>query len=204
MTRFSMPTSGRGAIGSGLLAALVALLCVLVVSGCGSSPSASSTTSSTSSTTTTGTSTTSGSFTAYQNCLKAHGVTFARGAGGPGGGPGGQGGTPPATPGGSRPSFTAAQQKALTACASLRPSGGFGGGAGGGRGGFGGAGGAGGGGANSAAFTKFQACLKSHGVQTGAPGQNSAKAQAAITACRSLLPNGGAGTGATTTTTPAQ
>ncbi len=85
-----------------------------------------------------------------------------------------------------------AYQAAMTACRSLLPAGGFGG--------FG----AGGGGANSSnpAFAKFQACLKQHGVVTGAAGQTPAKTQAAIAACRTLLPNGGAGTPGTTTTTP--
>jgi hypothetical protein len=69
-------------------------------------------------------------------------------------------------------------------------------------GGFGRGGGApGGAGSNSPAFAKFQACLKQHGVQTGATTQNPATTQAAITKCRSLLPNGGNGGGATSTTT---
>jgi hypothetical protein len=58
------------------------------------------------------------------------------------------------------------------------------------------------GGANSAAFQKFQTCLKSHGVTTSSTGT---KATAAIAACRSVLPNGGngapAGSATITTTT---
>ena len=86
---------------------------------------------------------------------------------------------------------SSAYQTALTACRSLLPAGaGFGRGAGG-------AGGA----ANSATFAKYQACLKQHGVQTGSAGQSASTLQAAITACRSLLPNAGNST-STTTTTP--
>jgi hypothetical protein len=83
---------------------------------------------------------------------------------------------------------SSAYQTALAACRSLLPAGGFGG--------------RGGGGTNSTnpSFAKFQACLKQHGVVTGAAGQTPAKTQAALTACRSLLPNGGAGTPGTTTT----
>lgn len=83
---------------------------------------------------------------AYQACLTQHGLTggFGFGFGGPGrgpddqqGAPNGQNGAPNPMPsaGASRrpftqPSLTAAQQQALTACASLRPQ--FGGGFGGG------------------------------------------------------------------------
>jgi hypothetical protein len=83
-------------------------------------------------------------------------------------------------------------QKALTACASLRPAGGFGGGA---RPGGGGAGNA-----NNPAFAKFQACLKAHGATTGSTSQKNA---AAIAACRSVLPNSGNGNpGGSATITP--
>ena len=54
--------------------------------------------------------------------------------------------------------------------------------------------GAGGGQGNSAAFAKFQACLKSHGVNTNASNQSPAKTQAALSACQKLLPATGAGT----------
>ena len=88
-----------------------------------------------------------------------------------------------------------AYQAAFSACRSLLPTGGGGG--------FGRGGGAGApGGANGATFAKYQACLKQHGVRTGATGQPAAKLQAAITACRSVLPNGGTGSSQTTTTTP--
>ena len=120
------------------------------------------------------------SFAAYQSCLESHGVTLPQGR--PSGGNGG--GTPPS----GRPSFTAAQQKALDACADLRPAG---------AGGFGpGGGSVPGGGANSdnPAFAKFQNCLKQHGVDpTNADARGSSDFQAAMTACRSLLPNQGAG-----------
>ena len=180
------------AVGSAIALCALGALCALVVTACGSTSAASSsTTSSTTSTSTTTTSTgaASGSLTAYQNCLKKHGVNFAAGGfGGPGRGATGAGVAPPptgTTGTGTRPSFTAAQQKAFSACASLRPSG-----AAGGPGGFSG------GGANTAAFAKFQACLKKHGVQTGSTAaQPSSSSQAAIAACRSLLPAGGFGPG---------
>jgi hypothetical protein len=60
---------------------------------------------------------------AYRNCLKLHGVTLPNGRGGAGGFFGGGGST--ATT--SNPKL----QAAMTACAALRPKGGFGGGAGG-------------------------------------------------------------------------
>ena len=107
----------------------------------------------------------------FRACLEQHGVTPPQG--GPGRGAG--------AAGGGRPNLSAAQQKALPACASLRPAGGFG------RGGAAGAGG-------SAGFAALQACLKQHGVQPGAAGQmSSAKTQSAIAACRKQLPNGGKG-----------
>ena len=117
-------------------------------------------------------------FAKYRTCLQQHGVTLG------GGGPGG--------PGANRSS--SAFQKAAAACASLRPAGGFG---------FGAAppGSNGGSGANPATFQRFQACLRQHGVQLGSAGQSSAKTQAAIAACRSVLPSGGTST-TTTTTTP--
>ncbi|HUY71395.1 MAG TPA: hypothetical protein VMV08_04085, partial [Gaiellaceae bacterium] len=189
------------------------------------------------------------------------GTVGAGGGFGRGGGAGAAGGastTGAATTTPVRPPVSAAQQKALTACASLRPTGGFGaGGAGGGFGGgggfnssnpafakftaclkqhgipagstasrtspayqtafaacrsllpsgglgFGRGGGAGGqgGAANGATFAKYQACLKAHGVQTGAAGQSATKLQAAITACRSVLPGAGRGSSQPTTTAP--
>ncbi len=78
---------------------------------------------------------------------------------------------------------------------SLLPAGAVGGGFGGGTGG-GASGGGTGTGANPSTFAEFQACLKQHGGGTGAA---PAKIQAAIAACRSLLPNGGAGAPTTTT-----
>lgn len=159
------------------------LLAGFVLTGCGSSKGAtpaSTTTTTTTTPTTTGTTPSgSASFQAYQSCLQSHGVTLPQG--GFGGGNGG-GGTPPS----GRPSFSAAQQKALAACASLRPTGGFGGG-------FGPGGGAN---ANNPAFAKFQNCLKRHGVDpTDSAARGSSAFQTALSACRSLLPNGGAGGG---------
>ena len=192
----------------------IGLACVLVLTACGSksAASASSTTStstasgtSTTGTSTTGTSTTAaGSFAAYQSCLQAHGMTFPGGLG-RGGGPTGStgatgsiaaGGPTGATgigaqPGrGGRLQLTAAQRKAQAACASLRPTGVPGGGRGFGAGGVN---------SNNPAFTKFQACLKQHGVQTGTAGPGgqpaSPDSQSAFAACRSLLPAGSFGGG---------
>ena len=199
---------------AGLLIAtgLVGVLCVLVVSACGSSSaSGGATTTSTTTTTTGGTTTTgSASFTAYQNCLKAHGVSFPAGGfgGGFGRGPGGATGasgagdttTTPTTgatgpsgasgPGGfRRRALTPTQQKAFNACSSLRPSGGFGGFGGGVAGG-------GAGSTNNPAFAKFQTCLKNHGVTTGSGfSRTSTTERSAFAACRSLLPQGGFGGG---------
>jgi hypothetical protein len=177
-------------------------LCALVVSACGSSSASNGTTTSTTTTAAAGTTTTgSASFTAYQSCLKAHGVSFPTGGFGGGGfrrgatgasGATGAAGAPPTGATGAtgrggfpRRNLTPTQQNALNACASLRPTGGFGGGAGGP-----------GGGSNSAAFAKFQTCLKNHGVDTSRGGgfdRTSTAGQAAFAACRSLLPQGGFG-----------
>jgi hypothetical protein len=130
----------------------------------------------------------SGSFIAYQNCLRQHGVTIptARPSGGPGGfGGGGFGG------GGN--------QQARQACASLRPSGGrFGGGFGG---------------QFATAIQAFRSCMASHGetipsTRPTAPPSPAAssgtspadrflnglnpsnpKVEAAVAACQSKLPS---------------
>ena len=84
-----------------------------------------------------------------------------------------------------RPQRTAAQQKAFTACASLRPAGGFGAGRPAARA-------AAGGFANNPQFQKFEQCLTQHGVAAGAGADRTSPAfQTALAACRSLLPNGG-------------
>ena len=122
-----------------------------------------------------GANTNSPAFAKFQTCLKQHGVD----------------------PTDANARNSSAFQTALTACRSLLPNQGAGGGAG-----FGGAPPAGGGGqGNSAAFADFQACLRSHGVSTSATNQSPTKMQAALAACRKLLPAGGAGTQSTTTTT---
>ena len=208
-----MPRAGFATAGG-----LLVVGCALLVAACGSSSASPNTTSAPATTTATGGATTttgtagSAGFAAYRSCLQAHGVTFAAGGGGGfGGGFGGAGaggagaGAGAAAAGGAdttgttttgsgasgrfrgRPR-TAAEQKAYTACASLRPTGGgaFGGGFGGGGGGF----------ASSPAFAKFQSCLQSHGVQAGsAPDRTSTTYQSAFAACRSLLPAGGFGGG---------
>ena len=157
--------------------------CALVVSACGSSPSAAAGTTSTTSTTSTSTTTTAPtsatSFTAYQKCLVAHGVTggfggFHRGVGGASGPVGGASGF-------TRPKLTAAETKALAACASLAPKGGFS------RGGFGGRGGS----FNGTAFAKYRSCMTAHGATFG-PGvsRTSSKYLKAESACASDRPAG--------------
>ena len=177
MTAIRSLTPRRAAKALGLLALGLAL--AFAVSACGSSSASSGSTTSAAPTGTTGSSSSGAkSLSAFRSCLTQHGFTPSQG--GPGGGGGVGGGT--GAPGGNRPNLTPAQQQALSACASLRPAGGFGG-----RGG-------GQGGGNSAAFAALQACLKQHGVQPGSAGQtSSAKAQSAIAACRKQLPNGGSG-----------
>jgi hypothetical protein len=184
----------------------VGVLCALVVSACGSSSASNGTSTTSTTTSTAGGTTTTGtaSFTAYETCLKAHGVTstggfgggfFRRGATGATGAPptgptGATGATGASGPGGfRRRTLTPAQQKAFNACASLRPTGGFRGGAGApGGGNF----------ANNPTFAKFQTCLKNHGVTTGQGGgfdRTSTTGRAAFAACQSLLPQGGFGGG---------
>lgn len=133
---------------------------------------------------------------AYRQCLGQHGVTlptFDRPSGGvrPSGRPSGgtrRGGYgfPGTGPGGAGPD--AATQKAMNACASLRPQ-------------FKGRGGAGG--TGSSAFKAFASCLKDHGVvlPTASPGTrgyrgpglglNTAEPTvgAAYAVCKALLPS---------------
>jgi hypothetical protein len=197
-------------VGAGVLG----LACVLVLSACGSSSAAPApTTTSTLPTTTSGSGTTpagttpagttaaASAFAAYRSCLQSHGDTSTFGAGGFFGRGGGAGfgatgttatTTPASTTPRRRPVVSAADQKAIAACASLRPTGGFG---------RAGAGGFGGGNFSSTnpAFQKFAACLKSHGVKTsttpGAAGRAGAN-PSAFAACRSDLPAGSFGRGA--------
>ena len=170
------------------------------VAACGTSGSATTSTSQ-------GSSTGTNTAAAFQSCLANHGVTLpkrANGSGGPPGGfsggppggfsggpPGGFNGTPPS--GGVPPSGAdgfggnSKFQKAIQACASLRPKGARGPN-----------------GAASTAFAAFRNCMKLHGVTVGAfgPGTSgttqttvdttSAAYQAAATACQALLPAGGA------------
>jgi hypothetical protein len=137
----------------------------------------------------------SASFAAYTSCLKSHGVNFA------GGFFGGRGQGGPPSSGTTRPTISATERSALTkaesACASLRPTGGFGGGA------------------NNAAFAAYRNCLKLHGVTLptgrgagGFPGSGTStsttsdpKTKAALAACAALRPKGGFGGPRSTTTT---
>jgi hypothetical protein len=125
---------------------------------------------------------------AYRQCLSQHGVTLpARPSGRPSGGPGGGGFGGGGFGGGASADPT--RQKAMQACASLRPR--FNG-RGGGRGGF-----------NSTAMQAFTSCLKDHGVVLpsaspggrGLRGLNTAdpKTAQAYQTCRVLLPQRGSG-----------
>jgi len=121
---------------------------------------------------------------AYRNCLKLHGVTLPSGSGA-------ANSTTPTT----LNTKSASVQKALAACASLRPKG-FGTGAGG---------------FSSAAFTAYRNCLKLHGVTLpgGSTAANSttsttlntksASVQKALAACASLLPRSPSSTTTTST-----
>ena len=116
------------------------------------------------------------SFAKFQACLAQHGV---------------QTGT---TASRTSPAF----QTALAACRSLLPAGPGGGFLGGGA--AAGTGTTGATGSTTSDFARFQACLKQHGIQPGAANQSQSATSAALAACRSLLPNNGNGTAATTTT----
>jgi hypothetical protein len=136
-------------------------------------------------------------FAAYTDCLQKNGVTITMPSGGarvrPSGGPGGYGGFPSGMPrpdrsaGGGRPDGgfpgggfgkpagvdDATWEKAQTACASLRPSGGPGGGGGRGNG------------ANAA----YRNCLRDHGVTLGGGLKTTDPAtQKALEACKVLQP----------------
>jgi hypothetical protein len=191
-----MPTTPLRPVQAVLPAAGLVVL-ALALSACGGTASGSAGTSSTPSTSTPTTTTGGGAnrFAAYTSCLRQHGVTlpnFGR--------RGTNGGTPPANPPGGNPpqngrgrggffgNQTPAQRKAFqaaqTACASLRPQGGF----------FGGRGG--GGQFNSQAFAAYRNCLTLHGVKLQRfrpgtrPAQPTAKMQAAQKACAALRPAG--------------
>ena len=181
-----VPSASRARpVGSRSVAALaVGAALAIVAAGCGGGGSSSNANAAAG--TTTGAGRTQASF---QACLKAHGVTLPAGGGAngtpPAGAPGQSGGgTPPAGgQGGSGfPGISAKQRKALQAC---------GAGAGFGRGQRGR-----GPGSNNAAFGKYTACLKSHGVTFGSTNSSSSIFKSAQKACNSLLPT------QTTTTTP--
>jgi len=168
------------------LALGIAALGVLMAA-CGSSSSGAT------ATTSGGSSKGATSTTAFQSCLAKHGVTLPSGFNGGGPPSGATGGTPPSGAGGAPPSGAGGVggnskfQKAIQACASLQPKGARGTN-----------------GANSTAFASYKNCMKLHGVTIGAfgPGTSSttqttvdttsAAYQAAATACKSLLPSGGA------------
>jgi hypothetical protein len=170
---------------------------------------------------------------AYQKCLASHGVkNLPRGAGGFGGGgfgggfgrgqngPNGQGAQGGEAPSGSAPTngtrpaapkLTSKQKKAVKACQSKLPKGGF-------RGGAGGPGGPGGG-QFQAQIQAYLTCLTQHGVSIPSGGgfrnldQSDPTVQAAETACAAQRPSfgrpggaggqGGNGQAPTNTTAPA-
>ena len=127
----------------------------------------------------------SAALAAYRNCLKLHGVTLPSGSSGAN-----------STTSTTLNTKSASVQKALAACAILRPKG-FGAGAGG---------------FSSAAFTAYRNCLKLHGVTlpsgSGAssttsttPNAKSASVQKALAACASLLPKSTPTSSTTSTST---
>jgi hypothetical protein len=174
------------------------VLAGLVLSGCGGGSAGASATSTTKP---------AASETAFQNCLKSHGVTLPSRPAGSGSFPTGSGSSPT---GGSFPaggfgggggggSGNSTFAQAFQACASLRPagSGGFGGGSG----------------TQSLALKTYVNCLAIHGVTIpSGSGETSAlralstdptaKDKTAETACAALRPKfGGRSSSSTTTTT---
>jgi hypothetical protein len=149
-----------------------------------------------------GTGTQNAAFAKYRQCLKDNGVTLPdRGGNGQGGPPPGTStdGTPPAGapqggfPGGGQ--ADAKTQKAMQACAKLRPQGSFRGGYGGNRAPQ----------QDIAAFKPYLTCLQDQGLAVKvADGfnalrdlkQSDPKVQAAFKSCQSKLPQRPSGTGA--------
>lgn len=168
--------------------AALAITVAFVAAGCGGSSSNSAATTATAATT--GGATQTG-FSAFQACLKQHGVTSPFGRGRFGGTPpsGGANAAPPSgngpAGGGQAPGISSKQRQAFQACRAELPAGA-------------GPRGAGqtppGGGANTA-FRKYTQCLRQHGVVFGAANSSSTTFQAATKACRSLLPAQGSGSG---------
>jgi hypothetical protein len=181
-----VPRSCRhmGALPSVLGVVCGCALVVLVASGCGTAatPAAAS-----------GSASPSPNVNSYLTCLRQHGASIptvrptAR---------------PTAFPSGGFGAGNPTMQKARQACASLRPKGGFGGFGGGGR--------------FAAAFQAFRSCMASHGeaipttrptappTPAPSPGPDrflnglnpsNPKVAAALTACRSKLPNFASGDG---------
>jgi hypothetical protein len=167
----------------------------LLLAACSSGPASAAGSKSTS---TTSRGSANASFTAYENCLKSHGVSLQ--AGGFGGFGGRGSGGPPSSGSTTRPTLSPSERAAFTkaesACASLRPT-------------------FNGGGGTNTAFAAYRNCLKLHGVTLpsgggGFPGSgtststtSSPKVAAALAACASLRPKGGFGgfPGRSTTTT---
>ena len=202
----------------------------LAVAACGSSGGSGSSGGATNSSTTQQGAQAGGTqgaaFQKYQQCLKDNGVTLPdRGQGRPGGGngyggpPPGAGGssaappstaTPPTTTNGAPPAGGGFRgrlndpkfQKAMKACAKLRPQGA--------RGGPGGGNGAGRPNFDIKAFTPYLTCLKGKGLDVKVSDgfnalrglkQDDPKVQAAFKACQSKLPQRQRGGGTSTTST---
>ncbi len=152
-------------------AALVAAL-ALVAAGCGSSKAAGTAASGTTTTASRSARARSTAFRAFRQCLQRQGVTLPRF--GSRTRPPGAGSRPRS--GGFRPNLTPAQQRAFAACRSTLGTGGFGfrpGGRGGTR---------------SAAFARYTACLRSHGVTFGKTA-NAQTFQKAQKACAKYRPS---------------
>lgn len=201
-----LPTRHRN--GRWLLAMLPVLALSILLTACGGSSSSTASPTTSPPTSAAGQASSSSSFTKYTQCLTSHGVPANAGLFGRRG-PGSASGSGTTVPGassaptGTRPTIPAQYQKAVQACASLRPTGGFGG--------FGGFG-------NSATAAAYRNCLQIHGVKlptssTTTPGQapstggaggfgqlrNNPTFQAAQKACASLLPARPGSTSSTTT-----
>jgi hypothetical protein len=180
------------------VALLIAGSVALTACGGGSSTATSTTTTAGS-----GAGQAKASLAAYTSCLAKHGVKLPNFGGTRGTFP--TGGSFPPTGGGRSQFNSPAFRKASSACASLRPKGGFGNRPGGG---------GGGGGFSSAALAAYRNCLKIHGVtlpsrssstSSTPPATLNTKSPAvkkALDACASLRPKfTPRSSGSTTTTT---
>jgi hypothetical protein len=172
----------------------ILLTCTAALAACGSSSSASSSGSVTNASAAAGRPDPA-AFAKFRSCLKAQGVDVP--AGPPAGGP------PPSAstatpPTGARPARTAAQRKAMQACAKYQPQGGFRGGGLGAR-------------RDPKAFTAYLTCLKDQGLAVDTAAgfnalrnikRNDPKLAPALKACASKLPQRPQGAPPASTATP--